>query len=357
MIHGVIMAGGSGTRFWPASRKNRPKQLLRIAGQRTMIRATVERILPEIPFQRIMVVTGMVHAAEIRNQIPELSEGMVVAEPVGKNTAPCIALAAYKLVKTDADAIMAVLPADHLIRQEAEFREALRIGAEVAMAGDHLLTFGIVPHRAETGYGYIQLGATEREIGSRKFFKVQRFVEKPDRAKAEEYVASGNFMWNSGMFIWHAGTIIRAFETYLPSISRVMEAISPALNTPDEPAAIAHAYAAVQSISIDYGIMEKADNVLTVPIDVGWSDVGSWDSLDAIWDCDARGNAVKGRCVAIDSRGCVVSSPDKLTALIGLENLIVVDTPDALLVCRKDRAQDVRKLQERLKELGYEELL
>ncbi len=357
MIHGVIMAGGSGTRFWPESRKNRPKQLLRITGRSTMIRATVERVLPEIPFQRIMVVTGIVHAEEIRNQIPELSEGMIVAEPVGKNTAPCIALAAYKLMKADPHAIMAVLPADHLIQKEAEFLEALTLGAEVASEGDHLLTFGIVPNRPETGYGYIQLGAAEREIGTTKFYKVRRFVEKPDRAKAEAYLASGNFMWNSGMFIWHVRTIIQAFETYLPAISKVMEAVSPALNTPDESAAVVEAYAAVESISIDYGIMEKADNVLTVPIDVGWSDVGSWASLDEVWECDAGGNVAKGQCVLIDSRRCVVSSPAKLATLIGLDDLIVVDTPDALLVCRKDRAQDVRKLQDRLKELGYEGLL
>ena len=357
MIHGVIMAGGSGTRFWPESRKNRPKQLLRIAGKRTMIRATVERILPEIPFHHIMVVTGVVHAEEIRNQIPELTEDMIVAEPFGKNTAPCIALAAYKLRKIDADAVMAVLPADHLIQKEAEFREALAVAARVASAGDPLVTFGIVPHRPETGYGYIQLGPAEREIGSKTFYQVGRFVEKPDRAKAEEYVASGNYMWNSGMFMWHVGAIIRAFETYLPFISKIMEQISPALNTPDESAAIAEAYAAVDSISIDYGIMEKADNVLTLPIDVGWSDVGSWASLEEVWECDENGNAAKGQCVIIESRGCVISSPEKLTAVLGLQDLVVVDTPDALLVCRKDRAQDVRQLQELLKELGYERLL
>jgi mannose-1-phosphate guanylyltransferase len=357
MIHAVIMAGGSGTRFWPESRKNRPKQLLRIAGKRTMIRATIERILPEIPFHRVMVVTGVAHADEIRSQISELSEGMVVAEPVGRNTAPCIALAAYKLRKSDPDAIMAVLPADHLIKNEKEFRNALSVAAEVAAAGTHLVTFGIIPHRPETGYGYIQLGPLEREVQSKGFFLVRRFVEKPDRTKAEEYLAAGNYMWNSGMFIWHVDAIIRAFEMYLPAMSGIMEDMSPALNTPDEPEAIATAYAAVQSISIDYGIMEKADNVLTLPIDVGWSDVGSWASLEEVWECDANGNAAKGQCVIVESKGCVVSSPAKLTAVIGLENLVVVDTPDALLVCRKDRAQDVRQLQEVLKELGYERLL
>lgn len=357
MLHGVIMAGGSGTRFWPESRKNRPKQLLTIAGKRTMIRATVERILPQVPFPRIMVVTGVAHADEIRNQIPELAQGMVVSEPVGKNTAPCIALAAYKLRKTDPDGIMAVLPADHLIQNEEGFREALAIASEAARAGDRLVTFGIVPHRPETGYGYIQLGPAEREIRDKTFYRVHRFVEKPDLPRAEEYVASGNYLWNSGMFIWHVQAITRAFETYLPGMSALMEDILPALNTPDEPEAIARVYADVQSISIDYGIMEKADNVLTLPIDVGWSDVGSWASLDEVWECDTNGNAAKGQCVIIESKRCVVSSPRKLTAVIGLEDLVVVDTADALLVCRKDRAQDVRQLQELLKELGYEKLL
>ncbi len=357
MLYCVIMAGGSGTRFWPQSRKRRPKQLLRIAGDRTMIRATVERVLPEIPFERIMIVTGVAHVEEIKAEIPELAERMVVAEPEGRNTAPCIALAAYRIAKEDPDAVMAVLPADHLIGREEEFLTALRAAAQVASTSDYLITFGIVPDRPETGYGYIELGPEVLKVGDTSMFDVKAFVEKPDKSRAETYLASGNYMWNSGMFIWKVSAIIRAFEKYCPSITRTIGAIGQDLDTPREPDAIREAYECVESISIDYAIMEKAANVLVLPIDVEWNDVGSWASLHDVWDHDHNRNAVRGAFLALDAAGCVVSSPHKLTTLIGVDDLIVVDTPDALLVCRKDRAQDVKELQEALKQIGYDKLL
>lgn len=357
MTYGVIMAGGSGTRFWPASRKCRPKQLLNMVGDGTMIRATVLRILPEIPFQSIIVVTAASHADEIRVQLPEMSRDRIVAEPEGRNTAPCIALAAYKLHKIDPDGVMAVLPADHVIEKEAEFRRALSIATEAASMGDHLITFGVLPNRPETGYGYIRLGAKQMELQGTTFYKVDGFVEKPCVSAAQGYLASGNYLWNSGMFVWKIESIMRAFEKFLPDVDRAMKNIAPALNTPDESAAVAEAYASMESVSIDYGIMEKADNVLTVPVDVQWNDVGSWSSLEDVWERDHCCNATKGQVMFIDGRGCIVSSPRKLTALIGVEDLIVVDTHDALMICRKDRAQDVKKLQELLKEQGYEDLL
>jgi len=357
MLYGVIMAGGSGTRFWPQSRKRTPKQLLKIAGDQTMIRVTVERILPEIPFERILVVAGDSHAQEIRAELPELNEKMVVGEPQGRNTGPCIALAAYRIAKEDPNAIMAVLPADHLIGKEDEFRKALRIAAEVASTSDYLITFGIVPVRPETGYGYIELGPEAVKQGNSSLFEVKAFVEKPDRATAEKYLVAGNYLWNSGMFIWKASAIIQAFENYCPSISQIIGAIGQDLDTPRESDAIREAYECVESISIDYAIMEKAVNVLVLPLDVEWNDVGSWASLHDVWDQDHNRNAVKGAFLALDAAGCVVSSPHKLTTLIGVDDLVVVDTPDALLVCRKDRAQDVKELQEALKQIGYEKLL
>lgn len=357
MIHAVIIAGGSGTRFWPESRKNRPKQLLTITGDRTMIRATVERILPVIPFDRMMVVTGASHADRVREQLPELPADMVVAEPQGRNTAPCIALAAYKLKKKDPAAIMAVLPADHLIGKEKAFLEALTAGAEAAANGDHLLTFGIVPNRPETGFGYIKLGSPHVTIGASTAYKVERFVEKPDRSTAEEYLVAGTYMWNSGMFIWTVSAIVKAFERHLPAVSAAMEDISPLLNTPGEVEAISRIYEEMEAISIDYGVMERADNVLSIPIDVDWNDVGSWGSLEDVWDKDESGNAGKGSVIFYESVGCIVSSPGKVATVIGAEDLIVVDTPDALMVCRKDRAQDVRQLQEILRKRGYESLL
>jgi mannose-1-phosphate guanylyltransferase len=357
MLYGVIMAGGSGTRFWPESRKKKPKQLLRITGDKTMIRETVERILPEIPFERIIVVTGVSHAEDIKAEIPELDEKMVLVEPRGRNTAPCVALAAYRIAKEDPDAVMAVLPADHLIGKGDEFRKALRIAEEVASTGEWLITFGVIPDRPETGYGYIHLGREVLKAGDTRVFQVKAFVEKPDKAKAEIYLDAGDYLWNSGMFLWKVSSIIRAFEKYCPSISQIIKSIGQDLNTPREPDAIRRAYDSLDSISIDYAIMEKATNVLVLPIDVEWNDVGSWASVHDVWNKDHNRNAVKGSFLALDAARCVVSSPHKLTTLIGVDDLIVVDTPDALLVCHKDRAQDVRNLLEALDKLGYERLL
>jgi len=357
MLYGVIMAGGSGTRFWPQSRQSRPKQLLRMAGDKTMIRATVERILPEIPFERIMVVTAATYAEDIISEVPELDCDMLVAEPQGRNTAPCIALAAYKLLKKDPEAVMAVLPADHMIADEATFRQALKAAAEVANMGHHLITFGIIPDRPETGYGYIEIGEPATDPPRADVFKVKRFVEKPDRERAEEYVKASSYLWNSGMFVWKASVIIENFEEHLPSISEAMTRVSTCFGTEGEVEAIAEAYNSVEAISIDYGIMEKASNVLVITIDVGWNDVGSWASLQDLWPADSNGNLILGELVALETAGCVVSSPHKLTALIGVEDLIVVDTPDALLVCRKEMAQEVKKLQDLLKEKGYAKLL
>jgi len=357
MIYAVIMAGGSGTRFWPQSRKLRPKQLLTISGEKTMIRATIERILPEISYDRIMVVAGAAHTLEIENLVPELSREMIVAEPSARNTAPCVALAAYKLRKIDPDAVMVVLPADHLIVREREFLQSLLKGAEAAVRGEYLVTFGIVPSRPETGYGYIKLGPQELCIDSTGVFNVETFVEKPNEDTAKEYVASGHYVWNSGMFVWKVSQIVKAFETHLPALASAMQETVRSLHTPEEPAAVEYAYGKVDAISIDYGVMEKADNVLCIPMDVGWNDVGTWTSLMDVWGCDDQENSSTGEVVNVDTRNCIVSSPHKLAALMGVENLIVVDTPDALMICRKDRAQDVKMLQEALKKKGYDHLL
>jgi mannose-1-phosphate guanylyltransferase len=303
------------------------------------------------------VVTGAAHAEEIRRQIPELDHEVVLAEPQGRNTAPCIAWAAYKLLKRDPDAIMVVLPADHLIAKEDEFRRSLEIAIAAASSGDYLVTFGIVPCRPETGYGYVRMGPPAFDIGLTPVFRAESFVEKPCRAVAEEYIASGSYLWNSGMFVWRAKAIKRAFDTHLPSVSRAMDQIAPALDTSAEKTAIGEAYAGMESVSIDFGIMEKADNVLAIPISCGWSDVGCWTALEEVWERDDRGNAVNGNVVMLDGERCIVFSPEKMTVVIGADDLVVVDTPDALMVCRKDRAQDVRRLQQILKERGYDVLL
>ncbi|MCL5125496.1 MAG: mannose-1-phosphate guanylyltransferase, partial [Deltaproteobacteria bacterium] len=335
----------------------RPKQLLKIVGEKTMIRATIDRVSPVTPYDRIMVVTGARHAEKIRVQIPEIPNDFIVTEPVGRNTAPCVALAAYRLAKIDPDAVMLVLPADHLITKEDEFRAVLEAATELAANTEDLLTFGIVPDRPETGYGYIHVGDKVTEFNGLTAHRVERFVEKPDIKTAQSYLKLGNYLWNSGMFIWKVSTIIKAIERYLPVIAKAMEKLHPVFNTPDEDASLAEVYEDLPDISIDYGVLERADNVLVVPIDVGWNDVGSWTSLQDVWNTDEEGNAVKGKILTLNAKGCVVSSPQKLTALVGVEDIIVVDTPDAILVCRKDRAQDIKQLQELLKKHGYQGLL
>ncbi len=356
-LYAVIMAGGSGTRFWPQSRKSRPKQLLTITGSKTMIRATADRIAPKIPSERILVVAGKFCADAIRAELPELPTDRIIAEPLGRNTAPCIALAAYKLAKIDPDAIMAVLPADHIIGKDLVFRDALDLAYDAAAQGDHLITFGIVPDRPETGYGYIERGDSAYYIGHSTVFRVKNFVEKPDRENAQRYLAAGTYFWNSGMFVWKVSAIIEAFRRYLPSVSKLMEEYMDRLNTADEPAALDEMYERLENVSIDYGIMEKHDAVLVIPLDCGWNDVGAWSSLHGVWGDDSEGNAVEGYALCLNSNGNVISSPHKLATLIGVEDLIVVDTPDALLVCKKNSAQDVKELQKLLAERGYENLL
>ena len=344
MLYGIIMAGGSGTRFWPESRKKRPKQLLRIISDKTMVRATAERILPEIPFDRIMIVTTEAYADEIKKELPEVSDTMIVAEPRGRNTAPCIALAAYKIAKQDPNAVLVILPADHLIANQEAFLKTLRTAYQVASTNDHLITFGIVPASPETGYGYIELGGEISQIGSERLFHVKSFVEKPDLVTAKRYLAGGNYLWNSGMFVWKASTIIRSFEEHLPSISRAMESIVPMLNTSQEPEAIREIYETIESISIDYGIMEKSKNAVVIRADIAWNDVGSWSSLADVWDTDDENNACRGKVLCVQSKECVALSPHKVAVLLGVEDLVIVDTPDAVLVCRKTSCQDIKIL-------------
>jgi mannose-1-phosphate guanylyltransferase len=357
MLYALVMAGGSGTRFWPESRATRPKQLLSIVDERTMIQATVDRIAPLIPSERTMVVCGSAHGMETRKQLQQIAQEMILLEPRGRNTAPCIALGAYKLAQRDPEAVMVVLPADHIIRKEREFLRLLGIAAKVAAAGTGLVTLGIVPDRPETGYGYIERGEVIVTVDSQPVYRVRRFVEKPDLERAKEYVAEGKHFWNSGMFVWKVSEIIRAFVQHLPKVAQALTKISPAFGTPEEAKAIRDAYEVLESVSIDYGIMEKADNVVVIPAGIDWNDVGSWNALEQIWKRDENDNAVRGEFLSLESRSCIVSSTHKMTVLVGVEDLIVVDTPDALMVCRKDRAQDVRKIHELLDIRGHKELL
>jgi mannose-1-phosphate guanylyltransferase len=343
-LFAVVMAGGSGTRFWPLSRRLKPKQLLALAeAHRTLLASTIERISPLVPPERVLVVTGEHLAAATRAAVPSLPTANVLAEPIAKNTAPCVAWAAYHAIARDPDAVLAVLAADHFVVDQAAYLEVIKRALEAAADGS-LVTCGIKPSRPETGYGYLEVGG---EVGPGFSHTVLRFVEKPDHARALEFVQSGRFLWNSGQFFFRADAIVRAFEEHMPELARAMSPVRTA-SAEDETRIVAAAYASATSVSIDHGIMEKASKVRVIPGDFGWNDVGSWTTAWELAPRDASGNA--GRAVLVDARNNYVHAPEgKVVALLGVEDLVVVDTPDALLVMPRARAQDVRAIVDALK--------
>ncbi|MCX7634307.1 MAG: sugar phosphate nucleotidyltransferase [Syntrophales bacterium] len=355
----VIMAGGKGTRFWPRSRHRLPKHLLDITGERTIIQETVDRIAPLIPPERVLIVTGAAHAAELKRQLPEIPGRNILVEPTGRNTAPCIGLAAAFIRRFAGDEVMIVLPSDHLITDEVTFRRILATAAAAAQRGEFLVTIGIRPTGPETGYGYIEQGPVAAHIHGEPVYRVTTIREKPSRSEAEELLRQGRFLWNSGMFVWRSTVILAAIRRFLPDIYAGITAIEEALGTPREGETTTEIYQGLRSISIDYGVMEKADNVLIVPGAFGWSDVGSWDALYEVSPRDEQGNATS-QCrlfTAVDARGNYVYSPGKAVALVGVEDLIIVDTPDALLICRRGASQEVKRVVDGLEGEGRDELL
>jgi mannose-1-phosphate guanylyltransferase len=366
-MYAVIMAGGQGTRFWPRSRRKRPKQLLDIVGSESMIRQTVDRLLPLVKPADIYVVTGKEHVEELLGHIPDVPAENILAEPIGRNTAPCIGLAAMRLKKIDPEGVMAVLPADHVILDKERFLGTLRFAGDVAKSGEYIITLGMKPDRPETGYGYIKTGNRHEAIGAGsvgaihelplQICNVERFVEKPDKETAEGYVKSGDYLWNAGMFVFKVSTILKAIERYMPDLYIGLLRLEPALGTPEQERVMEEVYGSLPSISIDYGIMEKADNVLVIPSDFGWNDVGSWTAIDDLLPRDEQGMVVHGESISIDSKDCIVYSPRKLVATIGVSNLIVVETEDAILICDKSRAQDVKKVVEILEKERKEKYL
>ena len=360
MIHAVILVGGSGTRFWPLSREKMPKQLLRILGDRSMLAITVDRALAMVPENRIWAVTTVSQAGLIKRELDIRGfEGVrVIEEPAGRNTAPAIGLAAMRILREDADGILAVMPADHHIQQPGSFVDILRSGEMLADKG-YLVTLGIKPMRAETGYGYLckgsRLDAPDMGDSSLAAYRVARFTEKPDEKTAEAYLHSGEYFWNSGIFMWRADRFVEAMKRYLPGHYEGLMEIDGLGVPPADPGRMQEIYAGFQPISVDYGIMEHAGRVAMIPADVGWSDVGSWASLREILDKDADGNVLVGDVLALECRDSIVYGRDRLVAVLGLEGLVVVDTPDALLICREDQSQHVRRIVERLREKGRAE--
>jgi len=353
----VIMAGGKGSRFWPRSREKTPKHLLDIQSERTIIRETVDRIAPLVPPERTLIVTGRSHAAELICRLPEIPPENILIEPLGRDTAPCIGLAALHILKRGADSVMLVLPSDHRIGDEDAFRRVLKTAAEAATEGERLVTIGIRPTGPETGYGYIEQGERIGTIGRDEVYRVRSIREKPPRDQAERFLAQGGFLWNSGMFVWKASAIIKAIERFLPELHRGLAEIAAALGTEREEEVVAGTYAAQKAVSIDYGVMEKADEVLVVPGAFDWSDLGSWDALWEVSEKDANGIAARGRCIGIDAADSLVYSPGKLVALVGVRDLLVVETGDALLICKRGRSQDVRGLVEEIERQGLKSCL
>jgi mannose-1-phosphate guanylyltransferase len=351
MRYALIMAGGVGSRFWPSSRMAKPKQFLNLLGDRTMIQMTVDRIRPLFKPEHIFVITNDSYVSLVHEQLPEIPMRNIIGEVVAKNTAPCVALAATMILEMDPDASMVVLPADHHMRNPDQFLRILESALAKAESGPHLVTVGITPHRPETGYGYIQQDDQHFEdmVGNR-VYKVRSFAEKPDIHTAIRFLQSGDFLWNSGMFIWRADTILNEFRRHLPEMAILARQI-PALDDADFKKAVDAFYRSVNSISIDYGIMEKAETVHVVPGEFGWSDVGSWQAIYELADKDANLNATQGtEALFVDSAHCFVkSSSGRLIAMVGLDGVALVETDDTLMVCRIEAAQDVKKVVDSLK--------
>ncbi len=365
--HALLLAGGKGTRFWPLSREDHPKQLLRLFSDRPLVEETYQRILPVIPSERVQIATSTALSTRLMAMFPDIPASNLIVEPVPRNTAPCIAVAAQRSLRRDPDAILVVLPSDHYVADRAAFLEVLH--AAVVHAGRReIVTLGVTPTHPETGYGYIRFGEFEEEPADpagppgpppevrHRARRIQAFVEKPDAETALSYLKAGRYLWNSGIFVFRADVILDKMRLHLPDLVAAVEDLARAVDEGASPDAIAAVWGRMPDISIDYGVMEKADGLVVIPASFGWSDVGSWRALTA-FPTDDRDNFVHGRVVALESRGNVLYSTHGFLAVLGLDNTVVVVTRGAVLVCPVERTQDVKSLVAELKKRGLDELL
>lgn len=351
MLNILIMAGGRGERFWPKSRVQTPKQFLSLTGGGTMIQETVRRVEALTEPDHIFVATNGRYAPAIREQLPQLPADNIILEPEGRNTAPCIGLAALTIGRRDPEGVMAVLAADHVIAAPERFRELLAAAAATAADTGGVVTLGIQPDRPETGYGYIKMG--QAVPTSPLVYRVERFIEKPDGQTAADFLADGRYLWNSGMFIWRLSTIRQLIAALMPELHQGLEVIDAAWSDPDFETVLAREFSRFEKISIDYGVMERAPEVYVIPAAIGWDDVGSWTSLERLGAADPQGNVLAGPNVTlVDSENCIFDTGGRLVAAIGLKDLIYVETEDAVLICPKHRAQDVKLILDKLRRTG-----
>jgi mannose-1-phosphate guanylyltransferase/mannose-6-phosphate isomerase len=347
-VRALILAGGSGTRFWPLSRKTRPKQLLALEGERTLLRDTVERLRPLIAPEDVWICTTRTLEDQVRRELPEVPAGQILLEPEGRNTAPAIGWSVRSMPEDARRGVIAVLPADHRMGDPAAFRETLERAARVVEREDRVMTLGVNPRWAETGYGYLELDPEPGPEGARR---VRRFVEKPTPENAARFVASGDYLWNAGIFVFRGTTLLEILGRLQPELARGLEEIAAAPERVDE------LYSRLPSDSIDYAVMEKLDSILTLPLDCEWSDLGSWEALTEVLLKDGQGNASRGDTLALDAAGNLLFSDAGTIVALGVQDLVVVRTGDAVLVCPKSRSQEVKRIVSELAARGREDLL
>jgi mannose-1-phosphate guanylyltransferase len=357
MVCVVIMAGGRGERFWPKSRLDTPKQFTGITGDGNMLYLTYKRVEQLTDKSGIFVVTGKDYKDITKACLPEIPEENIILEPEGRNTAPCIGLAAIILDKRFFDATMVVVPADHYIKDEATFAEDLRIAINLAETTNGLITLGIKPNRAETGYGYLKVGEIVTTSQDKPVYKVGKFVEKPDLVKAKQFLSDGSYLWNGGIFIWKVSVILNAFKDLLPGIYEGLQKIAEFIDTKEYNDILDKVYPTLDRISVDYGIMEKAEQVYTVAGDFSWDDVGTWKSLERVFDADQDGNVIQGNVIHLDARNSIIQAGKRLVAVIGVEDMVIVDTEDITFVCHKDKTDSVRELLTKMRSQNLERYL